>query len=102
MFYLLQAGNEFNVDGVPQKVVSVDNLTATIEYAFYANKTYQITDPTTGRAEQYRLLKKTNDTVTVDSNHPLAGKMLNFIVTVLDIQKQTISGWEYHCKYKLP
>ncbi|MBI5228437.1 FKBP-type peptidyl-prolyl cis-trans isomerase [Candidatus Micrarchaeota archaeon] len=88
LFYLVKAGDEFNIGGVPQKVISTDNLTATIEYAFYSNRTYTIADPNTGVQRQYRLLNKTNDSVTLDYNHPLAGKTLNFVVTVLSIQKQ--------------
>ncbi len=89
LFYVLHPGDEFKVNGVPEKVLALNNFTAYIEYNFQYNQTYQIPDPNTGTTTQYRLTNQTNTTLTLDGNSPLAGKTLNFVVTLLDIQKQT-------------
>ena len=86
LFYLLTPGDEMTVNGLPEKVDSiVGNLTAKIEYMLDVNKTYVLPNPSTGSATMYKVLDKTNETITLDSNHPLANKTLEFTVTMLDI-----------------
>ncbi|MGV8085123.1 MAG: FKBP-type peptidyl-prolyl cis-trans isomerase [Candidatus Bilamarchaeum sp.] len=85
LFYVLRAGQEFNANGIPQKVVSLNNLTATIEFMLNLNETYYVPNPQTGAVEALKVTNKTNTTITVDTNHELAGKQLEFEVKVLRI-----------------
>lgn len=86
LFYLLTPGDEMTVNGLPEKVDSiVGNLTAKIEYMLDVNKTYILPNPSTGAATMYKVIDKTNETITLDSNHPLSNKTLEFTVTMLGI-----------------
>ncbi|MFH0737195.1 MAG: FKBP-type peptidyl-prolyl cis-trans isomerase [Candidatus Micrarchaeota archaeon] len=84
IFYLLQDGGNFTISGIPQTVVGMSNMTAKIEFAFEVNKTYSIPDPETGAQTTFTVTAIEDDNVTLDGNHPLAGKTLRFSVTLLD------------------
>ncbi len=84
-------GTKFMFDNMPQETVFVGNETATIERLFELNKTYIIPDPNTGAPTYFKTLNITNDTITLDGNHPLANETLSFRVTVLKIQKGGLS-----------
>jgi FKBP-type peptidyl-prolyl cis-trans isomerase 2 len=71
---------------MPQRVANVSNLTATIEFMLQQNKSYQLPDPTTGISTPFTVTNKTDTNITIDSNHPLANKTLEFKVTLLDAQ----------------
>ncbi len=45
-------------------------------------------DTPTEKVYYATIIKMTDSTVTLDLNHPLAGKKLMFTVTVIDVQKQ--------------
>lgn len=84
-FLALAAPNySFRYNNVPQRVVSQDNLTATIEVMLTENKTYDLPHPATGQPTRFLVTEKTDQNITLDANHPLAGKELNFVVTLVD------------------
>jgi len=85
IFYLLD--QNFTTNGIPQKVVESQNFTAKIEFDLDVNGTYALPDPQTGQKQLFRVTDKTGTNITLDANHPLAGKTLDFTVTMLDIQK---------------
>ncbi len=85
IFYVLTRGQEFETNGIPQKVISVNNLTATIEFNLNENQTYHVPNPETGVVGPLKVLNKTNNTITIDTNQELAGKNLVFEVTLLKI-----------------
>lgn len=84
IFYVLKPGSNFTVSGIPQTVVGMSNMTAKIEFAFELNKTYSIPDPQTGAQTPFTVTALNDENVTLDGNHPLAGKTLHFSVTLLD------------------
>jgi len=93
IFYLLSPGQNLTVNGIPEVVTGlVGNMTARIEYALDVNRTYQLPNPTTGAATVYKILNKTNETITMDSNSPLANKTLDFTVTMLAIVRGNETG----------
>ncbi|MEW6035191.1 MAG: FKBP-type peptidyl-prolyl cis-trans isomerase [Candidatus Micrarchaeota archaeon] len=83
IFYVLKPNSGFIVNGLPQKVASLDNLTATIEYMLAVNETYRLPDPSTGAQTTFTVVDKTDQNITIDSNHPLANKTLDFKVTLI-------------------
>lgn len=85
IFYLMQTGNTFTVNGIPQKVVGMSNLTATIEYYLDVNGTYYLPDPMTGAPTMFTVTDKTDQNITLDANHPLANETLRFSVTLIDV-----------------
>ncbi len=84
IFYVLTPGARLTVAGVPQKVVSLSNLTATIEFDLAENETYVLPHPDTGAPANFLIKGKTNDTIILDANHPLANETLRFEVTLID------------------
>ena len=85
IIYALQKGQSLVVNGIPQKVVGGNNLTVTIEYLLGENETYRVPDPDTGVPKLYTVVSKSNETITLDSNHPLANETLRFRVTLIDV-----------------
>ncbi len=92
-FYLLTAGKEFTANNLDQKVLSIGNLSATIEYMLELNKSYILPDPKTNAMAKYLVTDINDQNITLDSNSPLAGKTLSFEVRLLSIQRrnETIS-----------
>jgi FKBP-type peptidyl-prolyl cis-trans isomerase 2 len=76
----------FTYNGVPQRVVGVTNLSATIERMLDENKTYLLPNPATGQPTRYLVISKNDDNITLDGNHPLANETLHFRITVLKVQ----------------
>lgn len=87
LFYILKQDDTFLVNGIPQKVVSVTNLTAVLEFLLTVNETYALPNPNTGSKIPYKVLDKTDENITLDPNHPLANKTLNFKVTLLKVER---------------
>jgi FKBP-type peptidyl-prolyl cis-trans isomerase 2 len=89
IFYFLQEGSKFTVNGIPQKVVSTifekTKQYATIEFMLDVNKTYVLPDPVTGQKKVFKVIDKTDQNITLDSNHALANQTLRFRVTLLDV-----------------
>jgi FKBP-type peptidyl-prolyl cis-trans isomerase 2 len=83
--YLLAPGHKFVMHGLPQTVVNVTNDTMLIRFDIEENKTYVVTDPFTNAQTMARSTYADNETIVLDENHPLAGKELNFEVTVRSI-----------------
>ena len=50
---------------------------------------FETRDPDSGEAHQFRVTQIDAGKVTVDGNHPLAGKALHFEATVLDVRAAT-------------
>jgi FKBP-type peptidyl-prolyl cis-trans isomerase 2 len=87
LFYVLTTGKNFTANGIPQSVVKVSNLTATIEFALDVNRSYLLPDPATGQTKVFTVLGKTDTNITLDGNHPLANKTLDFTVTVVQAER---------------
>jgi FKBP-type peptidyl-prolyl cis-trans isomerase 2 len=84
IFYLLTPGANLTVNGIPQQVKALNNLSATFEYMFMENKSYVLPNPQTGVKAPYRVIGKTEENITLDSNHPLANDTLRFQVTLIN------------------
>ena len=80
--YMLQPGQQFAYAGFPESVVNITNDTLFIRYDVEENKSYQITDPVTGQPRLIKVTHADNETVVLDENSPLAGKELDFDVTL--------------------
>lgn len=89
LFYNFEQGKTFLLNGIPQIVTSVDRdtLNATIEFDLEENQTYQLPHPQTGTPTYFRITNKTDEEITLDSNHYLANKTLHFRVTLLSIME---------------
>ncbi len=86
IFYLLKKNQQFSVKNLPQKVVNLSDFNATIEFDLKENKSYTLPDPQTGAPLAFKVIAIGDDTISIDSNHPLANKTLKFNVTVVGIQ----------------
>ncbi|MBI5046363.1 FKBP-type peptidyl-prolyl cis-trans isomerase [Candidatus Micrarchaeota archaeon] len=86
LFYLLTPGQKFTVNGVPQSVRTITDYNVTLERLLDVNKTYALPNPTTGAVTAYRVLNKTNSSITLDGNSPLANKTLVFQVTLVNAE----------------
>lgn len=84
LFYLLSPGQNLTVNGIPQRVVELDNLTAKMEFALEENRSYNLPNPDTGAKMTYKVIGKTDQNITLDYNHPLANETLRFRVTLID------------------
>lgn len=87
LVYMLQAGQNLSFNGIPQRVLAVYNLTAYIEFTFEENLSYVLPDPATGQSAYYKVINKTDQNITLDSNHPLADKTLHFEVTLVKAER---------------
>lgn len=88
LMYLFNKGDSFDYNGFHQVVVEASNDSYRIMYDVRENGTYKTTSLITGRETLARVIALTNETMTIDENHPLAGKVLNFTITVVGIEKQ--------------
>lgn len=82
LYYVLEPGENFTVNGIPQHVANVSDMAATMEFALDVNQSYLLPDPTTGQATTFKVLDKTDTNITLDGNNPLANKTLDFTVTI--------------------
>jgi FKBP-type peptidyl-prolyl cis-trans isomerase 2 len=87
IFYFLKPGQKITANNIPTQVVNTSGFNATMEYYLLVNKTYQLPDPDTGMTANFLVVNKTDTNITLDYNHPLAGKNLDFEVTLLKIRK---------------
>ncbi|MDD5340010.1 MAG: FKBP-type peptidyl-prolyl cis-trans isomerase [Candidatus ainarchaeum sp.] len=87
LFYILQKGQKVSYAGVPATVLSVHNYTAVLEYDLQENMTYSLPNPSTGVPTRYTVIGKDNDSITLDGNHQLANKTLEFTVTVVRAER---------------
>jgi FKBP-type peptidyl-prolyl cis-trans isomerase 2 len=87
LFYLLTPGASLNYQGIPQHVVSVGEREATLEYDLNVLSTYRLPHPETGQVQTFTVKSKDNESISLDYNHPLAGKTLSFNVTVLSAKR---------------
>lgn len=87
IYYMLQAGQNFTINGLPQHVVEVQNSTATLEYALGENKTYVLPHPATGAQTRFKVIGKDDEKITLDGNNPLANETLRFKVTLLKAER---------------
>jgi FKBP-type peptidyl-prolyl cis-trans isomerase 2 len=85
--YMINKGQDILVNGVPQIVANITNDTAVMEFGFEINKTYNLPNPDTGAANYFKVLDKTAENITLDGNHALANKTLDFQVTLLKIER---------------
>jgi FKBP-type peptidyl-prolyl cis-trans isomerase 2 len=80
--YLFSPGDQFAMNGIPETVVNITNETMVIRSDMEANHTYSFNDPSTGTTTPLRVAAADNSTITIDANSPLAGKELDFDVTL--------------------
>lgn len=78
----IQDGQEYSTPEGPY-IASVNSTHAVLKTAFRVGQHFR-TGIGTGR-----VIRETDDTVTVDFNHPLAGKDLDFTITIKTLQKKT-------------
>ncbi|VVC02697.1 Putative FKBP-type peptidyl-prolyl cis-trans isomerase [Candidatus Bilamarchaeum dharawalense] len=90
LFYALTGGQQFTKNGLTRKVISVNDTYATLELMLQNGTTYNIPNPQTGATTQFTVIDVSNTSITLDMNHPLAGKNLSFHVTVLKIQHNNL------------
>lgn len=86
--YLASPGHKFSMFGIPQTVVNVTNDTMILRSDLEANNTYMFTDIQSGKQIPIRVTQADNETITIDDNHPLAGKDLDYEVTIRSIANQ--------------
>ena len=84
--YMLEQGDTFTVNGLPQKVVDFDtqNLVYAIEYDVKIDKTYYALSPISLQPALIRIVNITDTFITMDENHVLAGKTLDYEITLLN------------------
>ncbi len=89
IFYFVHPGQTFTLNGFPTTVESVNmtDYTAMMGFNLTVNETYTPTDPNTGQATNFKVINETDDNITLDSNPPLAGKTLYFVVKLAQLQK---------------
>jgi len=90
LFYLLTPGQKLSFGGVPEQVVSVNNLTARLEFMLEMDKTYNLPHPQTGALTAFKVIGKDDETITLDGNHPLANETLRFEVTLLAVEPSAV------------
>jgi len=89
IMYLYQPGDSFYANGFHQVVTRSMNFTYTIMLDVRKGGSYNTVSLIDGEPVTVRVTELTNDTITFDENHPLAGKTLEYNVTVLSIEKPT-------------
>jgi FKBP-type peptidyl-prolyl cis-trans isomerase 2 len=89
IMYIFQPGDSFNYNGFHHVVVSGtdENVSYTIMFDVRENATYYTTSLIDGEPVRVKVTKLTNDTITFDENHDLAGEELVYNVTLLDLVK---------------
>jgi len=92
IMYVFQPGEGFSYNGLHHVVVkgTDENLTYTIMLDVRENATYTTTSLIDGKIASLRVIGLTNETITFDENHPLAGKTLVYNITLLDLEKAQI------------
>lgn len=84
--YMPEANQTFLFNGLPEQVVSFDDENMTVQLTLDVGSIY--TTETPSGTPMNVLVVAVNDTnVTLDANHPLAGKDLTFTVFVRQIKK---------------
>jgi FKBP-type peptidyl-prolyl cis-trans isomerase 2 len=89
IMYLYQPGDGFYVNGFHHVVKESINFTYTVMFDVREGASYDTISLIDGKPVTARVTKLTNDTMTFDENHVLAGKTLEYNVTVLSIEKPT-------------
>lgn len=87
IMYLYQQGDGFYANGFHHVVTESINFTYTVMFDVREGASYDTISLIDGSPVTVRVTELTNDTITFDENHPLAGKTLEYNVTVLDIEK---------------
>ncbi len=82
LMFSMDVGQKFTQSGLPMEVVSVSNDTLLIRLDVVTGSTYNIADPTSGAVSLVKVASADNETVVLDENGPLAGKTLEFEVTL--------------------
>ncbi|MDD5337598.1 MAG: FKBP-type peptidyl-prolyl cis-trans isomerase [Candidatus ainarchaeum sp.] len=84
--YLPQENQTFTFNGIPEQVLNFTGENITLNILAQKGMVFSTTSPT-GAALNARVIAVNETTVTLDSNHPLAGKNLTFTVFVKAIEK---------------
>ncbi len=89
IMYVFQEGDSFSYNGFHHVVVggTDENVTYTMMFDVRENGTYYTTSLIDGKPAALRVIELTNDTITFDENHQLAGKDLTYDVTLRKLEK---------------
>ncbi len=83
--YIFSPGHQFAAGGLPQTVVNMTNETMLIRFDVEQGGSYIVRDASTGANVTAIATYVDNETMVMDENYPLAGKTLDFEVTVRSI-----------------
>jgi FKBP-type peptidyl-prolyl cis-trans isomerase 2 len=78
-------GQIIETSNFPEKIIAVNETNITISLEPEVGDAYTITNPDTGMPQRVEITAVDNESVTVDFNHPLAGKLLTFDIIVRSI-----------------
>jgi hypothetical protein len=86
--YVFQQGDIFYYMGLPQEVTESKDGVYTIKLDVVEDGRYTTISPVSGKVIQTTVMNITNDTIVFNENHQLAGKTLDYTVTVSDVEKE--------------
>lgn len=87
--YIFQEGDIFYYANLPHKVMVGTNYTYKILRDVVLNQTYYTLSPVTNQLSFLKVVEIGNETITFDENPALAGKYLDYQVTVVNITRQS-------------
>ncbi len=92
IMYVFQEGDGFSYNGFHHIVTGGldENYSYTIMFDIRENGTYYTTSLIDRKPVSLKVTKLTNETITFDENHLLAGKTLEYTVTLLDLEKAQV------------
>lgn len=85
--YIFSIGHKFAMFGIPQTVVNITNDTMLLRSDMEENKTYLLKDAATGQTIPLRVAHADEESITLDDNHHLAGKELDYEVIVRSVAR---------------
>lgn len=85
--YLFEIGDVFYFNGIPQAVIGSSGENYTIMVDVTEDGRYHTISPLTNTEVYVTATNITNETITFDENHPLAGKDLYYLIELSDIWK---------------
>ncbi len=85
-------GEELLFKQNPENGAVIEDTFGSLVITVNDDKIKAVSNPIIGKETQYgKIVNVTTDSIIIDTNHPLAGKILKFEITVIDIIKATSS-----------